>query len=302
MDQGAFGRNLASRFGLSEAPAIIARTPTKTQIAVTELRSDRPKFGKTKPIPREDAFLVGLQLRDFPDHQYWEDGRKAQTYDLTAGDMLIHDLKRDPAVLIDKPFHSIHFYLPRATLDAIADDANAGRIADLRYQPGVGLKDGIVNNLGTSMLPAFRHPERVSQIFVDNVALAVAAHVAHTYGGLRSGSQEQKGGLAAWQVRKAKELLAANLDGSVALSDVASACRLSASHFSRAFRHSTGLPPHQWLLHRRIEAAKPMLRRADVPLTEVALACGFADQSHFTRVFTRSIGTSPGAWRRASGS
>jgi len=99
-------------------------------------------------------------------------------------------------------------------------------------------------------------------------------------------------------VRRAKEILSANLDGSVPLKEVAKECRLSASHFSRAFRRTVGAAPHNWLLTHRIEVAKANLRDRRLSLLEIALACGFADQSHLTRVFTRIVGVSPGAWRR----
>jgi transcriptional regulator GlxA family with amidase domain len=73
---------------------------------------------------------------------------------------------------------------------------------------------------------------------------------------------------------------------------------LSTSHFTRAFRASTGLAPFQWLAHRRVDTAKVLLRQRRVSLREIALACGFSDQSHFTRVFSRIVGTSPGTWQR----
>jgi AraC family transcriptional regulator len=85
----------------------------------------------------------------------------------------------------------------------------------------------------------------------------------------------------------------------VQLKEVARECRLSVSHFSRAFRRSMGAAPHNWLLARRVEAAEEKLRDDRLTLLDVALACGFADQSHLTRVFTRMVGVSPGAWRRA---
>ena len=83
------------------------------------------------------------------------------------------------------------------------------------------------------------------------------------------------------------------------LKDVARECRLSVSHFSRAFRRSMGVAPHYWLLTRRIEVAKEKLRDRRMSLSDVALVSGFADQSHLTRVFTSMVGVSPGAWRRA---
>jgi transcriptional regulator GlxA family with amidase domain len=100
-------------------------------------------------------------------------------------------------------------------------------------------------------------------------------------------------------VRRAKEVLSAHLDGRVPLKEVARACGLSVSYFSRAFRRSVGVTPHNWLLTLRVEVAKQKLREGRLSLRDVALACGFADQSHLTQVFTRLVGVSPGAWRRA---
>ena len=107
-----------------------------------------------------------------------------------------------------------------------------------------------------------------------------------------------RGGLAPWQERRAKELLAANIDSNVALKEVARECGLSASHFARAFRQSNGMAPHRWLVNHRVEAAKALLQDGVLSLSEIGLRCGFADQSHFTRTFTRVVGMSPGVWRR----
>nr|WP_280855685.1 AraC family transcriptional regulator [Pararoseomonas indoligenes] len=93
-------------------------------------------------------------------------------------------------------------------------------------------------------------------------------------------------------------MIAARLDGEVRLAEMATACGLSVSHFSRAFRATTGTPPHRWLLQRRIEQAKAMLANPRVTVAEVAAATGFFDQSHLTRVFTRQVGTAPSAWRK----
>jgi len=105
---------------------------------------------------------------------------------------------------------------------------------------------------------------------------------------------------ASWQERRAKEVIEANLDGEAPLAELARECGLSASHFSRAFRQTTGTSPHRWLLHRRVENAKRLLLERQSSLSEVALTCGFVDQSHFTRVFTKFSGAGPGAWRRGS--
>jgi transcriptional regulator GlxA family with amidase domain len=148
------------------------------------------------------------------------------------------------------------------------------------------------------MLPALRTPEQISRLFAEHVALALAAHVAHAYGGMQTAPRLVKGGLAPWQELRAKEMLTADLSGSTSLDEIAAACRLSPDYFARAFRRSTSLPPHRWLLQARVERAMALLKRHRESLGEIALACGFVDQSHLTRVFTARVGVSPGAWRR----
>jgi AraC-like DNA-binding protein len=289
---------LSERFGVEDAPHIVTRTFQRAEIAITDVRIDQP-FGRlSDPIPCEDAFSISLVMRDLPDTAYWEEGREVVQRAVRAGECLVHDLRRSPRVLVDKPMHSLLFYLPQSTLDALADDANVPRIQELRYDPGVGVLDETIRNLGLSLLPAVRAPNEVSRLFTDHVTLAVAAHIAQTYGGMQAHSRPVQGGLAPWQEKRSKDMLAGDLSGATSLAEIAGACGLSVSHFSRAFRRSTGLAPHAWLLHVRVEAAKTMLRGRGSSLSMIALACGFADQSHFTRVFTRRVGLSPGAWRK----
>lgn len=295
----AYGDKFGDKFGLEAAPVLITRTLRNAEIAATEIRSDNPRIGLTDSIAREDAYLVGLQVRDYPEHEYWEDGRHAPQSSLRAGDTVLYDLKRDPVVLIDKPFHSVHFYLPRAALNAIADDSDAERISELAYSPGAGVADTTMQCLGNSLLAAFSRPEQVSRVFVDHMTLAVGIHVARTYGSMRARARRAQGGLASWQERRVRDLIEANLSGDISLRALAAECGLSRSHFVRAFRASMGQAPHQWLLQRRIERAKTLLQGAGHTIADVALACGFADQSHFTRVFTRTVGNSPGAWCRS---
>jgi AraC family transcriptional regulator len=138
-------------------------------------------------------------------------------------------------------------------------------------------------------------------LFLDYVVLALSAHMTHVYGGMHAIRGLPRGGLAPWQERRAKELMSATLYGEIPLSRLATECGLSVRHFARAFRQSTGIPPHRWLLQHRVDQARALLSNRALSLADIALSCGFADQSHFTRVFTAMAGASPGAWRRVAG-
>jgi hypothetical protein len=158
----AYGQRLGEALRVENAPAIVTRALRTADIAVTEIRCDNPRSGMSDPIQQEDAFAVALHLRDRPNGEYWEDSRRASVGDLRAGESCLHDLKRDPRGLLDKPYHLLSFYLPRAALDAMADDANAPRIGDLSYKPGAGVKDGTISCLGNLLLPALSHPDQAN--------------------------------------------------------------------------------------------------------------------------------------------
>ncbi len=300
-EQGAYGNRLGRHFGLDGAPALTARTTRGSLLlAATRLRRDAaaPDRGSATPLARERAFGITAQLRDRPAHEPWPGVLPLHAGPYADGRIVsVVDLEREPLGSVEGPFDCLHFYVPRAALDEIAGDNGAERIETLSWPPAA--PDPVVARLGSCLVPVLERPEHASPLFVDHVALALLAHFAQAYGGMKAAPRPVLGGLAPWQERRAKEALSARLDADVPLADVAGACGLSPSYFARAFRQSTGQPPHRWLSERRVDRAKDLLLGSALPLAEVALACGFADQSHFTRVFARAVGTSPGAWRRA---
>lgn len=296
----AYGQTLTRKYGAEDGPAIVTRSLPGTELAVTELRVHRPHHQLSDPIPQMNAYMITLMISDLPGIDYWEEGRQVPAYSLRGHEITIHDLRREPRAIIDKPLHSLLFYLPFASFDMLADQAGVPRITELRHKPGVGVFDDQIKHMGLSLLPALQTPERVSRLFTDHMMLGFAAHCAQAYGGMATLSRPLKGGLAPWQERRAKEMLAADLSGMTPLATVAEACGLSVSHFSRAFRKSTGLPPHAWLLRARVECAMTKLRGREGSISEIALDCGFADHSHFTRVFSRLVGIGPAEWRRDS--
>ena len=295
---GALSERLVSLLGLQQRPTQLTGAVGKAGISIVRIQEDAAQHEMTDPVPEDDAYIVGLMLRDYPNPRFTEDGREVPVLPIEAGDTVFYDLRRNPRFLKSSPLGTIAFYFPRSAFHEIADGSYAYRIEELRCPRGQGIQDGTMRNLASALIAGFDRSAEVSRLFLDHLSLAACAHIAQAYGGMRPNSLGRRGGLATWQERRAKDLLAANLDGAVTLADIARECQLSVSHFTRAFRQSTGVAPHRWLLNRRVELAKDLMRDRASSLSEIALRCGFADQSHFTRVFTRRAGVSPGAWRR----
>lgn len=109
----------------------------------------------------------------------------------------------------------------------------------------------------------------------------------------------QRGGLAAWQARRATRHIDLHLDRTIPVAELAALVRLSRTHFSAAFHGTFGRPPHTYVLERRVARAKQLMLETDMPLSQVACACGLCDQAHLSRLFRRFVGQSPLLWRRA---
>jgi AraC family transcriptional regulator len=109
----------------------------------------------------------------------------------------------------------------------------------------------------------------------------------------------RRGGLPKWRAKRALAYIEANLGSKIAIGEVADLVALSKNHFSRAFKQSLGSSPMTYVATRRVERAKLMMTSSRERLSDIAVACGFADQSHLNRYFRRVVGISPGLWRRS---
>jgi AraC family transcriptional regulator len=110
-----------------------------------------------------------------------------------------------------------------------------------------------------------------------------------------------RGGLTALQVRRIKEFVDAHISKGIGISELASLVGLSQFHFIRAFKHSVGLSPYQYVLSERIGFAKEMLSKSDLSIDDVAIAVGFSDAPQLNRVFRKLIGVTPTVYRRETG-
>jgi len=291
----------ARREHLDVADQMQLKALDKGGLSFAQYRRDRPGLGLTAPNPCTETYMLVVKLNEFSPHHMWCDGRYMQRPRLAVGSLGIYDLRRTWITDLQEPFHTINFFLPQRSLDELAEELRAPRIDELLHPSEVDRKDDVMMHLALSLQPALERPGEVSQLFADQVAAAMCSHVAATYGGLQPGTLLGKGGLAPWQERRVKDMLMTDLRGDVSLSDLASACDLSVGYFTRAFKQTTGRPPHRWLMEQRIKRAKALLLDPSKTLAEVAEHCGFANQSHFTRVFSRAVGSTPGAWRRMLG-
>ena len=295
---GFFGRRLAMHLGMEGDCIHKVSRQGKLALAVTRLTCNGHVREQTTAIPSEPAFSILHQLEDLERrHSCGLGDRQISSRSLSIGTVSVVDLRDNPRCEFKGPFDGIQYYVPRRALDDFAYENDAKPISTLKWSRERG--DPCLATLSNVLVSALEEGKGNNQLFVDQLALSLLAHFAQTYGDLRSREGIREGGLAPWQERRAKEIMRVRLPSCLKISDVAAECRLTPSHFARSFRRSTGVAPHEYLSRLRIEEAKRVMTTTKLPLADIALICGFGDQSYFTRVFSRCVGTSPGTWRRA---
>lgn len=286
---------IGAHFHSPDAPSLTACChPSDVPLTVTLIRHAAPPPLRSLPFDGEDAFLVLLHLAPLIEHRHWREGREIPACPRETGGLCITPLDSHPRWQMTSAVDMLAVHMPRAALAALAQDHNARPVIALDC-PG-GRVDRDAHRLATCLLPALRG-DHAEGLFAGHVILALCTLIAQRYGGLRRDTR-QRGGLSARQERQAKELLLASCQDGRSLTEIAAMVGLSRGHFLRAFQKSAGETPHRWLTARKLEQAMRLMSGSMMPLAEIALTCGFADQSHLTRVFTRHVGQPPGSWRR----
>jgi AraC family transcriptional regulator len=139
------------------------------------------------------------------------------------------------------------------------------------------------------------------QLAAESLANLLAVHLIRNASAPRPPARRTYAALPPGKLRAVVEYIEENLDASLTLEQVAAAAHLSACHFARRFKETTGLPPHQYVLARRVERAQQLLHQdGDLSLADVAACVGFSDQSQFSHHFKRVVGVTPRQFRRSA--
>ena len=214
---------------------------------------------------------------------------------LGAGSLCLMPRGASSRWVVRGPVRMFHLYFSRQAFERVFAEVWSGRPTasprELTY-----FRDPVIEGLIRSVILPLHWNEPAERIAAGHAGQTLMAYVASRMTERGVGSTQLRGGLSASVIRRVSEFVAEHVDQPLCLEDLATCAGISAFHFARAFKTSTGESPHRYVLRQRIEKAKAALLGGE-PLARVALSCGFSSQSHFSHRFRQMTGVTPSQFR-----
>ena len=184
----------------------------------------------------------------------------------------------------------------RETYDNLAPELVRGGTVHL--EPQDAFNDPLISQIATTMADELDRGF-VDGILADALNTALAVQVTRRFVDQSAIMLEPSNGLSRERLKRVRDYIETHLDDRLTLSDLAGVACLSPYHFSRSFKQAVGVGPQRYVMQRRLERAKTLMRRTNEPLAMIAQQVGFSDQSHLTSIFRRETGVTPGRYRAA---
>jgi AraC family transcriptional regulator len=198
----------------------------------------------------------------------------------------------------DSPSTAAFVEFPPQFIHLLADGLYRGDPCHLQLAPQMNFRDTFLRVLVETLCSELNNNNPFGTLYAESISQTIILHLLKTRSRLTTISHTGSHRLTVAQIRLMNDYIDTHLSEKITLSDLAVLLHISVSHFERIFRNTFGRPPYQYVIERRVEHVKDLLSRHHLSLHDVARICGFANQSHMTRHFTRLVGVTPARFAR----
>jgi AraC family transcriptional regulator len=168
---------------------------------------------------------------------------------------------------------------------------------EIELIPQFSIDDPVIQQLALALKIELQTGCMSGRLYGESLGTALAARLVQNYAVSKPSLEVKANGLPQSQLQRVMDYMKANLTQDLSILELATLTRMSESHFSRSFKQSIGIAPYQYLMQQRVERAKQLLKQHEISISDVALDCGFANQTHLTKVFRQITGVTPKAYQ-----
>jgi AraC family transcriptional regulator len=197
--------------------------------------------------------------------------------------------------LSPEPMQTLHLRLNQKVFARMSEEIGCSQLSIIGRS---AFQDGLFSQIALALFEEAKNPSPMGKLYAQSAAQMLSSHLLRHYASSKLTIKPLQHGLSRRHLKQIKDYIEAHLSENVSLEDLAHLLDFSSYHFMRLFRQATGQSPYQFILERRVERAKALLQKTELPLAQVALESGFAHQSHLSRVFKQHLGLTPKSYRQ----
>jgi AraC family transcriptional regulator len=191
----------------------------------------------------------------------------------------------------------LQIYVRRSVYEHAVEEMYGCAGTTVRVLPRFAALDPLLEQLAIAVVHALNDGAGEDRLYIESIAQLIAVHLARTHSSRTRPPPVVPEPMSRGRIRKLRDYIEQHLAEDLSLDTLAREAGLSPLYFARAFRLTVGESPHRYVVGRRVEHAKRLLRAGDAPIADIALTAGFSSQSHLSNWFRRIVGVSPGAYR-----
>jgi AraC family transcriptional regulator len=192
----------------------------------------------------------------------------------------------------------LQVYLRQSVYEAAMSEMYGADATGAQIVPRFAILDPLLEQLAIAIATALKDGNSEDVLYIDTLAQMMAVQLAKHHSKRSRSARAAAKPAPGKKMGRLMDFIEEHLDGDLTLEAMAGELQISALYLPRAFKTAVGQSPHRYVLGRRVERAKTLLRNTDSPVADVALSSGFSSQSHLSNWFLRMMGVSPAAYRR----
>ena len=253
--------------------------------------------GQDVEIPPMDSFMIVQYRRGETPMDRKFDGRWTRTR-CRPGNFSLLSRSAESHWNWTEGVEVTHLYLSEALMSRIASDLKGKDVSEVQLHDVLRGSDPIVTHVANEITREAMHHSIGGPLYVEALAVQLAVHLLREYASCVCKEPAGSASLSQKQLAQLEEFIDAHLHDAITLEDMARLLGIGVWTFNRYLRRTLGYSGYAFVVEKRIERAKQLLRRGDLALKEIAACCGFSDQAHMTRMFRAKLGVTPGQFRK----
>jgi len=278
--------------GFMPAPAVLSSETTGwTKISARRYQHPPAEF----EAPPLSDHLIWVNLAG-PTNVKWKVEGQGATGHIVPGQISVLSANKTNDWWWDGRPDVFHIYMNAAFLEEIAAQAD---VQHIELIDRFGIDDPAIRQICLNILKELTSIGFAGRLYGDFLAQALAVQLLRRHCVIKSRFGETTVALPSYKLRRALEFIESHLAEEIGVTSIAEAASTSTFHFAHAFKRATGSSPHQYVIKRRVERAKELLKQTDLPIVDIAMSVGFATQNHFTTVFGKLCGATPKQYRNS---